>query len=56
MNKQEISSLLEDGQIWYEVTEHEAVYNMAEVARIQLPYSEVNAKNLFARNDKSGWT
>ena len=31
---------------------HKAVYNMAEVAEIQLPYLESDAKNLFIRDDK----
>ena len=32
MQKQEIYALLDSQSIWYEVTEHKAVYNMAEVA------------------------
>ena len=31
MNKQEIYALLDDRNIWHEVTEHKAVYNMAEI-------------------------
>ena len=34
------------------MTEHKAVFNMAEVAEIHLPYPEANAKNLFIRDDK----
>lgn len=52
MNKQEIYALLESGRIWHEVTEHPAVYNMAEVAQIPLPYPQADAKNLFVRDDK----
>ena len=52
MNKQEIYALLDEKHIWHEVTEHKAVYNMAEVAEIQLPYPEADAKNLFVRDDK----
>ena len=52
MNKQEIYALLDEKNIWHEVTEHKAVYNMAEVAEIQLPYPEADAKNLFIRDDK----
>lgn len=37
MNKKEIYALLSTRNIWYEVTEHKAVYNMAEVAEIRLP-------------------
>ena len=52
MNKKEIYALLSTRKIWYEVTEHKAVYNMAEVAEIRLPYPEADAKNLFIRDDK----
>ena len=52
MNKQEIYALLDEKNIWHEVTEHKAVYNMAEVAEIHLPYPEADAKNLFVRDDK----
>ena len=52
MNKQEIYALLSTRNIWHEVTEHKAVYNMAEVAEIHLPYPEADAKNLFVRDDK----
>lgn len=38
MNKQEIYALLSARNIWHEVAEHKAVYNMAEVAEIHLPY------------------
>lgn len=37
MNKQDIYALLDERNLWHEVTEHKAVYNMAEVAEIQLP-------------------
>ncbi len=52
MNKQEIYALLGAQNIRYEVTEHKAVYNMAEMAQVQLPYPEADAKNLFVRDDK----
>ena len=52
MNKQEIYALLDERNIWHEVTEHKAVYNMAEVAEIYLPYPEADAKNIFIRDDK----
>ena len=35
MNKKEIYALLSTRNIWHEVTEHKAVYNMAEVAEIR---------------------
>ncbi|MDO4178417.1 MAG: prolyl-tRNA synthetase associated domain-containing protein [Phascolarctobacterium sp.] len=52
MNKQQIYDFLKQANIWHEITEHEAVYNMAELANIEIPYPEYDAKNLFVRNDK----
>lgn len=52
MNKQEIYDYLERRGICYEVTEHGAVYNMAELAQVELPYPEADAKNLFVRDEK----
>jgi len=52
MNKQEIYEFLKSKNIWHEITEHIAVYNMEEVAQIELPYPEADAKNLFIRDDK----
>lgn len=52
MDKHAIYALLDRQGIWHEVTEHPAVYNMAEVAAIPLPYPEADAKNLFVRDDK----
>lgn len=52
MNKQEIYAFLKDKDIWYEITEHKAVFNMDELNDIDLPYKEYDAKNLFVRDDK----
>ena len=52
MNKQEIYDYLKQENIWHEITEHEAVYNMAELAGVEIPYPEYDAKNLFVRDDK----
>ena len=52
MNKQEIYSYLNDKNIWNEITEHKAVFNMAELFEIDIPYPEADAKNLFVRDDK----
>lgn len=52
MNKQEIYQYLKDKKIWHEITEHKAVYNMAELAEVEIPYPEADAKNLFVRDDK----
>lgn len=52
MNKEAIFSYLEERGIWHEITHHKAVYNMAEVAEVTLPYPQAHAKNLFVRDDK----
>ena len=52
MNKQEIYEFLKSKNIWYEVTEHKAVFNMNEISEIEVPYPEYDAKNLFVRDDK----
>lgn len=52
MNKQEIYELLRKKKIPFEITEHEAVYNMEQLAKINVPYPDRDAKNLFVRDDK----
>ena len=52
MNKQETYDYLTQNGIEYEVTEHKAVFNMAELDEVDLPYPECDAKNLFIRDDK----
>ncbi|MBR3888549.1 MAG: prolyl-tRNA synthetase associated domain-containing protein [Clostridia bacterium] len=52
MNKQEIYDYLKSENIWHEITEHEAVYNMQELESVELPYPEADGKNLFVRDDK----
>lgn len=52
MNKNEIFDYLSKKDIWFEVTEHQAVYNMEELSEVALPYPEADAKNLFVRDDK----
>ena len=52
MNKQEIYDFLDSRKLWHEITEHPAVYNMEELSQIDIPYPEVDAKNLFVRDDK----
>lgn len=52
MNKQETYDYLTQKGIEYEVTEHKAVFNMAELDEVKLPYPECDAKNLFVRDDK----
>ena len=52
MKKQEIYHCLKRKGIWYEITEHKAVYNMAELSEIEMPYPQADAKNLFIRDHK----
>ena len=52
MNKAEIYEFKKNRGIWHEIVEHGAVYNMAEMALIDLPHPEADAKNLFVRDDK----
>ena len=52
MNKQEIYDFLKSKNIWHEITEHKAVFNMEELNNIDIPYPEADGKNLFVRDDK----
>lgn len=52
MNKIEVYEFLKKKNLFFEVTEHEAVYNMEELSRIDLPYPTRDAKNLFVKDDK----
>lgn len=52
MNKEELYRYLTDRGIRYEITEHQAVFNMAELDSVKLPYPDCDAKNLFVRDDK----
>lgn len=52
MNKEEVYNYLKENNIWHEITEHKAVFNMEELSEIEVPYPEYDAKNLFVRDDK----
>ena len=52
MNKQQIYDYLNKAGLWHEITEHKAVYTMAELADVPTPYPEADAKNLFLRDDR----
>lgn len=52
MNKNEIYEYLKCKNIWHEITEHQAVYNMEDLEKISIPYKEGDAKNLFLHDDK----
>ena len=52
MTKSETYQYLTDHGIAYEITEHQAVYNMDDLKDVPLLYPEWDAKNLFVRDDK----
>ena len=52
MGKDEIYAYLTAKGISYEVTNHDAVFNMEELGAVDLPYPKWDAKNLFVRDDK----
>ena len=52
MNKRDTYDYLKAHGVDFQVTEHQAVFNMAELASVGLPYPERDAKNLFVRDDK----
>lgn len=52
MDKIGIYNYLQLQEIWHEITEHDAVNDMAELEDLILPYPEAMAKNIFVRDDK----
>lgn len=52
MNKEAVYAYLASRRIPYEATEHEAVFCMADLPSVPLPYPDADAKNLFVRDDK----
>ena len=52
IKKEEIYALFRERGIPYEAVEHRAVYTMEELAEVELPYPDAEAKNLFVRDDK----
>ena len=52
MTKTETYRYLDEHGVKYEITEHQAVFNMQELGAVELPYPDRDAKNLFVRDDK----
>lgn len=52
MDRRETLQYLDSQGIAYRLTEHPAVFNMAELDAVALPYPDLIAKNLFVRDDK----
>ena len=53
MNKQDIYDYLKQQNVSFEITEHPAVWNMEDVAQLEMPHPEADANNLFVREDKT---
>lgn len=51
-DKQGIYNFLKQKNIEYELTEHQAVYNMGDLPKVNMPYPDAESKNLFVRDDK----
>ena len=52
MNKEEIINILKTKNIWFELEEHQAVFNMGDLNKLNLKYKDRDAKNIFVRDDK----
>ncbi len=52
MNKEEILNILKEKNIWFELEDHEAVFNMEDLNNLNLKYKDRDAKNIFLRDDK----
>jgi Ala-tRNA(Pro) deacylase len=53
MDKQQTYDYLKEHGVEFEITEHPAVWNMDDVAQLEMPHPEADAKNLFVREDKT---
>ncbi len=54
MNRAEICDYLRERNIWFEITEHRAAYNMEELSQVALPYPESEAKTSLSATTRSG--
>ncbi len=52
VGKKEILDILDKNNIKYELIEHEAVYTMEDVDRLNIKDKGIEVKNLFLRDDK----
>ncbi len=52
MDKAATLRFLQNAGIDFEITEHQAVYNMEELDAVDLPYPDWDAKNLFVCDEK----
>ena len=52
MNKQQVYEFLRQKGVWFEITEHKAVFSAAESHEVPMPYPSADSINLFLRDDK----
>ena len=52
MDKENIIKNLKNKNIWFELEEHQAVFNMGDLDEVNLKYKNRDAKNIFVRDDK----
>ena len=52
MDKENIIKNLKNKNIWFELEEHQAVFNMDDLDEVNLRYKNRDAKNIFVRDDK----
>ena len=52
MHKKEVYQFLEDAEVKFEITEHEAVFHVGEGKDLKILYPDAGTKNLFVRDDK----
>ena len=52
MKKDDVYDFIKSRGIWYEITNHKAVFCMEDLKDVALPYRDGNAKNLFVCDDK----
>lgn len=52
MKKEDIYNLLKEKGIWHEITEHGEVFTMEDLMKLDLPYPDRDAKNVFLRDEK----
>lgn len=52
MDKENIIKNLKNKNVWFELEEHQAVFNMGDLDEVNLKYKNRDAKNIFVRDDK----
>ena len=55
MIKDEIYNYLLEKKIWHKILEHQAVYTMKDLKKVELLDLKGEAKNLFLKDDKNNF-